>query len=160
ANPELGHAGTGSGVLTSGNGGLSWSDASNGALDGVSVTCTAIDPTTPSGVLIGTRGGVLESTDGGASWSSRLKSALAIYNVVFGSQHTVYAADFDDVTYYAPLAPSTLYTSTDKGRTWISVPTSFTIVPGTLVADPSQPSTLYTGNGSQVLRSIDGGLTW
>ncbi|HEX7252636.1 MAG TPA: sialidase family protein [Thermoanaerobaculia bacterium] len=165
-NADVVYAGTGSGVLRSGNGGLTWSDPSNGALDGVVVRCVAIDPETSS-VHLGTPSGILASTDGGATWSNRL-AAKAIYNIVFGSAHTAYAADFDDVTYYATPRPSTLYKSPDEGNTWQGGQALFNIVPGTLLVDPTQPATLYaaaiTGPAYReqtfVHKSVDGGLTW
>jgi len=55
-----------------------------------------------------------------------------------------------------------MYSSNDGGATWNQGPTPFTIVPGTLVADPTQPSTLYVGTYYQegLRKSTDGGLTW
>jgi photosystem II stability/assembly factor-like uncharacterized protein len=158
--------GTASGLLKSENGGLSWSDPSNGLLEGLFVNCVAIDPQTSS-VNVGTSDGILASTDGGATWSPRLASRN-IYNIVFGSQHTAYASDFDSETYYVSgEIPSNLYKSPDEGDTWNGGQIPFNIGQSTLVVDPTQPSTLYGVtytaryyDNSVVQKSVDGGLTW
>ena len=149
------------GVFKSSNGGLSWTDPSNGELDGVNVHSLAIDPVTPSSLYAGTASGILKSTDGGASWSDRL-TAGAIYNLIFASQKsTIYAADFDDVGYYP--APSAVYKSTDEGETWSGSAAYFAIAPGSLVIDPTQTFTLYAaaeGYYGGVHKSVDSGSTW
>ena len=158
------YAGTTSGVFMSRDGGFSWSDPSNGALDGVNVHCLAIDPVSPTNVYAGTANGIAASNDGGANWSNRLTTSHAIYNLVFGSQHTAYAADFDDVSYYP--VRSTFYRSSDDAATWTSSQPNFSIHPGSLVIAPTQSSTLYTGSyegssfNTEVRKSIDGGSTW
>jgi photosystem II stability/assembly factor-like uncharacterized protein len=166
-NSDVVYVGTDSGVLRSGNGGISWSDPSNGALGRVNVHCVAIDPETSS-VHLGRATGILASTDGGATWSNRL-SASAIYNIVFGSAHTSYAADYDDSSYYySTPSPSTLYKSSNEGDAWAGAKAPFNIVPGTLLVDPTQPSTLYavaytgpTYRATSVFhKSVDGGSTW
>src|SRR5215471_8088025 len=151
-------AATALGVWKTENGGLSWSDPTNGALKSANVHSLAVNPSAAS-VYAGTANGILGSTDGGLSWSNRL-AANAIYSIVFASPTTAYAADYDDVSYYP--GPSTMYSSNDGGATWNQGPTPFTIVPGTLVADPTQPSTLYVGTYYQegLRKSTDGGLTW
>jgi len=169
-NPGVVYAGTsrsgifkssnGSGIFKSSNGGLSWSDPSSGRLDGISVHSLAIDPQAPSSVYAGTPSGVLKSTDGGATWSDK-RLAGAIYNLVFPSQKsTIYAADFDDVSYYP--APSAVYRSTDDGETWSQSAGGFSIGPGTLVVDPAQPSTLYAAAWDYygIYKSVDAGSTW
>ena len=160
--PDVVYAGTEKGVFKSSNGGLSWSDPSNGQLDGTNVHCLAIDPLTPSNVYAGTGRGVLKSTNGGAAWSDT-RTAGKIYNLIFGSQKsTIYAADFDDVgSYYPPLAPSAVYKSTDGGEAWSWVTPGFSISPRTLVIDPTEPSTLYAGTYfGGIYKSVDGGSTW
>src|SRR5215471_9105105 len=159
-NSDVVFAATTTGVFKTENGGLYWSDPSNGALDGVNVHPVAIDPLQPSTVYAGSKNGILASTNDGSSWSNRFTAALAIYNIVFTSEVTAYAADFDDVSYYP--GPSALYTSSDRGMTWNSGPHVFTMIPGTLVVDPKQPTTLYVGTyeGGGFRKSTDGGSTW
>jgi hypothetical protein len=166
SNPDVVWAGTSSGVLRSGNGGLTWNDPSGGTLQGV-VHCVAIDAETSS-VHLGTGSGIVASIDGGKSWEPRL-AAHAIYNIVFGSEHTAYAADLGEAGYYYYPAPSTLYKSTDDRASWSGSAStfSFSIMPGTLVVDPSQPLTLLAGTWGGhwgdtlvVQKSVDGGLTW
>jgi photosystem II stability/assembly factor-like uncharacterized protein len=163
-DPTVVYAGTQKGVFKSSNGGLSWNDPSNGQLEGTNVHCLAIDPLTPSSVFAGTGRGVLKSANGGATWSDT-RTAGAIYNLIFGSEKsTIYAADFDDVGYYP--APSVVYKSTDGGEVWSRVAAGFSIVPGALVIDPTEPSTLYAGNstgdfgGAHIYKSVDGGSNW
>src|SRR6266511_2977520 len=159
-DPAVVYAASRRAVFKSGNGGLSWTDPSYGELDGVNVHSLAIDPVTPASLYAGTASGILKSTDGGASWSDRL-AAGAIYNLIFGSQRsTIYAADFDDVGYYP--APSAVYKSTDHGETWSGSATDVTIVPGSLVIDPTQPSTLYAAvyYFGGVYKSADSVSTW
>ncbi len=158
--PNVVYAGTQKGVFKSSNGGLSWSDPSNGALDGTNVHCLAIDPLTPTNVYAGTGRGVLKSTNGGATWSDT-RTAGAIYNLIFGSERsTIYAADFDDSGGYP--APSAVYKSTDGGEAWSRVAAGFSISPRTLVIDPTEPSTLYAGTPDfgGIYKSVDGGSTW
>ena len=155
-NSDFVYAPTDSGLFKSGDGGLSWKNL----LRDVNVHCVAIDPETAS-VQVGTANGILASTDGGASWSSRL-AAHAIETLVFGPQHTTYAADFDYPN------PSTLYKSADDGTTWTAVALPFPMLPGSLVIDPTRPSTLYAGISPaefattffHVTKSLDGGVTW
>ncbi len=154
------YASTRRGVFKSSDGGASWSDPSSGKLDGINIHSLAIDLLTPSSIYVGTSSGVLKSADGGASWRNRL-IAGAIYNLIFGSQKsTIYAADFDDVGYYP--APSSVYKSTDDGETWSRSASGFSIVPGTLVIDPTQPSTVYATSYDYegVQKSVDAGSTW
>jgi hypothetical protein len=159
-DPAVVYAGTlERGVLKSRDGGLSWSDPSDGKLDGVHIHSLAIDPLTPSSVYAGTSSDVFKSSDGGASWSDSL-IAGRIYNLIFGSQKsTIYAADFDDESYYP--GPSSVYKSPDAGGTWSRIASALSINPGTLVADPTRPSTLYAGDyEGGVYKSVDGGSTW
>src|SRR6266545_4164603 len=160
-DPAVVYAASLRGVFKSGNGGLSWTDPSNGELDGVNVHSLAIDPVKPSSLYAGTASGILKSTDGGASWSDRLTSG-AIYNLIFASQKsTIYAADFDDVGYYP--APSAVYKSTDEGETWSGSAAYFAIAPGSLVIDPTQTFTLYAAAAVTYLgvhKSVDAGSTW
>jgi hypothetical protein len=164
-NPDVVYVATPSGVLTTGNGGLSWSDPSSGALEGVQVHCLAIDPERPVNVYAGTSSGIFASSAAGASWTNRA-TAHGIYNIVFGSQHTVYAAELDDSNYYYP-GPSPLHRSTDDGKTWSTVALPFVILPRTLAVDPANPSNLYAGtwtggwgNPGVMSKSVDGGSTW
>src|SRR6266542_3435657 len=71
-DPAVVYAASRKGVFKSSNGGLSWTDPSNGELDGVNVHSLAVDPLTTSNVYVGTAKGILKSTDGGARWNSKL----------------------------------------------------------------------------------------
>ena len=79
ANPSVVYAGTNQGVYRSADGGQSWT-ARNGGLGGYGdlvVSGLAMDPTTPTTLVIGTWGlGLLKTTDSGANWS-RLADPLA-----------------------------------------------------------------------------------
>jgi photosystem II stability/assembly factor-like uncharacterized protein len=166
-NPNVVYAGTSSGLFKSFNGGSSWSNSSLGALEG-GVGSLAVDPLNSSHIFAGTaegnfisKGAVFESNDGGGTWTSRL-TAKKIYNLVFDSQHTIYAADYDNASYYYSPAISFIYKSSDGGTTWNGQSTGFHVSRGTLVIDPRTPSTLYFGDtrGAGILKSLDGGSHW
>ena len=126
----------------------------------------AIDPTAASTLYVsgesqpGSTVGVWKSVDGGASWTPSFQGLSGLFVSSFAIN---------------PLAPATLYaqvdlgpllTSVDGGATW-SAAGGLSGGIGSLVQDPSTPSTLYAVGsacgGSQALglcRSLDGGTTW
>jgi photosystem II stability/assembly factor-like uncharacterized protein len=168
-SPNVVYAGSLDRVFTSFNDGMSWSNSST-VVEGVNaVTSLAIDPGTPSNIFAGTSshkpdhtsGAVFESTDRGATWTSRL-TAQGIYNLVFDSQHAIYAADYDDASYYYFPKNSSIYKSVDGGKTWSGQTTGFHVSPGTLMIDPRAPSTLYfaESRGGGIRKSVDGGSHW
>lgn len=161
-DPRVVYAGgPGSSVFKSADGGIEWDDLSTGKLDGVNVHALSVDPGSSSTLFVGTARGVVKSTDGGSTFRASL-AASAIYNLIFASQSsTVYAADFDDVSYYPN--PSTVYASTDDGETWTRKTAAFPILPGSLIVHPTQPSLLYAAAVDDfwaAYKSVDAGSTW
>ena len=160
-DPRVLYAAGGTRVFKSADAGLDWDELSAGKLGDVDVHSLAVDPKSSSTLYAGTARGIAKSTDGGSTFRATLASA-AIYNLIFASQKSViYAADFDDVSYYPN--PSNVYASTDDGETWTKKPVPISIVPGSLIVDPTQPSALYAAAYDDfwgIYGSLDGGTTW
>ena len=155
-NPDVVYAGGANGVFKTRSGGGSW----NGALNAIGVHVLGIDPSNPSNIYAGTPGGVAKSVDGGASWSNQVLAG-AIYSLAFGPAKTIYAIDFDDVSYYP--GPSSVYKSADDGATWTQTAAgNQTFIPRTLSVDPKNPTILYVASayGGGIYKSSDGGSTW
>jgi photosystem II stability/assembly factor-like uncharacterized protein len=138
-------------ILNSPDGGLTWTPASAGVEPSTSDLAAG-----SAGVLyIGTYGGgVFRSLDAGAHWSPA--------NAGLSADALAYAK-----VAIAPSDPSLVYASTsagvfrsaDGGSTWSS--TGATLVQGSLAIDPTDPSRLYySGQHDEVLKSVDGGLSW
>ncbi|HEV3076086.1 MAG TPA: hypothetical protein VHB47_16825 [Thermoanaerobaculia bacterium] len=164
STPRILYAATDGGLYKSSDAGARWTPV-QGPWD-PPIFSLAIDPTAASTLYVsassqpGSTVGVWKSVDGGASWAPSFQG-------LDGLGISSFAID--------PLAPATLYaqidlgpllTSVDGGATW-SAASGLTGGIGSLVQDPSTPSTLYaTGSacgGSPALglcRSLDGGTTW
>ena len=148
-------------VERSQNGGLSWTDASNG-LPGSGVEeeglawSLIINPQNTNILYVGTGQGVFKSTNGGNSWSL---ASNGLTNLIVGSL----AID--------PQNPNTLYAGTregvfksiDGGDNWVPKNTVFPIGQQPVLSmaiNPENPSTIYAGTYSGVYQSEDGGDSW
>ena len=187
-NPALYYVGAaGGGVWKTTNAGTSWTPVFDRE-DVASIGAVAIDPQNDDAVWVGTGegnprndvtqgDGVYRTTDGGKHWSHVLPLRNALISAIVvdprDSKGVVVAVLGDP---FADNADRGIYRTADGGTTWSKVlylgPSSGA---SDLVADPSDPYTLYagmwqyrrTGWSSQsggsadgLFRSTDGGATW
>ena len=150
------------GLFKSTDGGSNWTPV-NGTSS--SVNSIVFDPSTSSTMYLGTGSGVLKSTNSGSTWISQNNfgipgtpnvRALAIDST---TPLTLYAGTFSDG----------LFKSTNGGGVWTAMnngmgggdPTNVS----TIVIDPANPATIYTGHGSTsgaggINQSTNGGTSW
>jgi photosystem II stability/assembly factor-like uncharacterized protein len=137
------------------------------ACDGMFVEChvraIAIHPREPNILYLGTEQGLFRSDDGAGQWK-RVESPLngrQIWSILL-NRH-------DPDTIVVGTCPSRLFLSKDAGRSWIEprveiqqeCPRIMHTRVTTLIADPTQPQTLWAGIEIDGLRrSGDGGSTW
>jgi photosystem II stability/assembly factor-like uncharacterized protein len=142
----------GGGVAKSTDGGTNWTSV----LFPSGVLAIAIDPLDPTKLVAGTEqvpgwmgpdpyGDVFTSADGGVTWNPS--------QMWWGSVYLAAA--------HAP--PSTIYVVTSSGA-FVNLSTGTVGYPpnavGALAVDPSNPATVYVGNGNWVYRSTDAGFRW
>jgi photosystem II stability/assembly factor-like uncharacterized protein len=137
------------------------------ACDGMFVEChvraLVVHPHDPRTLYLGSELGLFKSTDGAGSWS-RVESpvnGLQVWSILL-SPHS------PDLLFVGT-CPSRLFRSADGGRTWTEPPVHMVqecprIMHSrltTLIADPTEPETIWAGVEIGGLhRSRDGGLTW
>jgi photosystem II stability/assembly factor-like uncharacterized protein len=178
-NPNAVYAGTaGDGVLRSGDGGLTWTAAGDGPIQGKVLYDLAVDPSNSQTIYAAGRaahldgttsgdwgGGVFKSLDGGTTWG-QMNEGLP--------EGWVYALAVD------PLQPSTLYAGThsmgvfkslDGGMTWApkndglvttNHPSPDNLRIRSIAIDPRNPQNLTIGvwGGSGVFESDSAAETW
>jgi photosystem II stability/assembly factor-like uncharacterized protein len=164
STPRTLYAATNGGLYKSSDGGASW--AAVPGLGNAPIFSLAIDPTAVSTLYAaaveqpGSTVGVWKTVDAGASWVPSFQG-LSELGVASFAINPLAAT-----TLYAQAGVGLLLTSVNGGATW-SPASGLTGGIGSLVQDPSTPSTLYAAGsmcgGSQALglcRSLDGGTTW
>ena len=172
--PTTIYAGSGgSGVFKSSDGGGSWRSMNAGLSDVATsdITALVIDPQTPTTLYLGWVGGpygvpsgVCKSSDAGNSWiaintglpDSRVVQALAI---ALSAPATLYLN-----LRYAGAPDIGVYKTTDGGKTWNLIAQN-SDVGSVLGVDPRTPDIVYASGvpsreGSGILKSVDGGITW
>jgi photosystem II stability/assembly factor-like uncharacterized protein len=142
-------------LVTSTDGGASWTTATDPNLAAAAITIGTItpDPQEPGTLYLGTSNGILKTTDGGGHWNFANSDLKAI------AQFSQVLIDPENGTLLAHAASGS-FRSTDGGATWsISAPPL-----GLLVGDPQTPHTLYAlvsqGGSSALFRSWDFGESW
>jgi photosystem II stability/assembly factor-like uncharacterized protein len=139
-------------VLTSPDGGGTWSDLNVPADD---VWSLAVDPTSPGTVYAGTYGGlVFRTTDGGAHWASASDGPQA------SSVNVIATAASAPTTLYAG-AHNGVFRSSDGAQTWTHPALGVRdvgVYP--LAVDPTASSTIYAAVGRIVMKTTDGGAHW
>ncbi len=162
SSPSTVYAATAGGIFRSVNAGGNWAAVGPQAVGARGAAYSVgIDPVAPATVYAGTAEGVFQSDDRGASWNGS-HLAAAIYSLAFSRQSpsTIFGADYQASYYYYSSPTSSLYKSTDRGATWKSSSPGFSVWPGTLAVDPTNPSVLYAGGDSGLSKSEDSGSTW
>ena len=179
----------GGGVWKTDDGGLEWSNVSDGYFQMGSVGAVAVSESDPNVVYAGmgesdirpvmtSHGdGVYRSNDAGKTWSNvGLKKSRTISNIVIHPKdhNTLLVGVQGDQ--YKPSSDRGLYHSNDGGKNWKKVLyiNETTGISG-LTMDRNNPRILYAstwdhlrkpwqmrsgGKGSGVYKSIDGGLNW
>lgn len=150
ADPELLYAATAGGLFKSADGGARWEPLPAGSPQ---ASLLAIAPSAPS-VIYAAGNKIFRSGDGGATWQEA-HSGLPV-------------SWFPHVLEVDPRDPNTVYTTwdhlyrtTDGGAHWLPRSTSEPSPFWLLAIDPRQPSTLYAASDrDDLIRSIDGGVTW
>jgi len=93
---------------------------------------------------------VRASTDGGKTWT-----IPAIPEAVFAVAGTAKSS----ATIYAGTT-SSIYKSTDSGKTWAKLAGTGTVLVNALWVDPDTPTTVHAATDQGMIRSLDGGATW
>lgn len=160
SRPQALYAGTTNGLFRSLDGGASWSEADAGLDPTAYVTSVAVDPVHPLTVYVAQSGRIYRSRDGGANWLS-VSSDFRVVKIVLPvrSSGVVYA-----------MSESALYRSNDPNdlSTWkvLTRGLPFSYAPFGLLADPVDPSRLYTlvednaSGAHELFKSVDGGFNW
>jgi photosystem II stability/assembly factor-like uncharacterized protein len=164
AIPHRLYVGTiGEGLFRSTDGGATFSRACNGMFVECHVRALAVHPHGPGTLFLGSEQGLFTSRDGAENWS-RVDSplnGLQIWSILL-VPHT-------PELIVVGTCPSRLFRSDDGGRSWTEP--AVTVVQEcprimhtrvtTLVADPTEPDTLWAGvEIDGIFRSQDRGRTW
>ena len=164
---QSGDSAYGTGILTSTDGGSTWSLSDpGGVFSGTHIAQVAIDPSNSSRMFAATDVGLFVTTNGGASWA---KPAGASYTAVDGVITSVVIDPATPTTIYIGGGAATVAASTDGGVTWAAANTGITAPSsGPLVAlglAASSPSTLYASIGTgtdpaALYKTTDGAGSW
>ncbi len=151
-----------SGLLKSTDGGNNWSPVITAPLTFGTISCIVFDPSTPSTIYLGAGNGAFKSTDGGATWITQ-------NNFGVSGTPNVRAIAIDPtapLTIYAGTFGSGFFKSTNGGSVWTAMNNGMggpspTFI-NTIVIDPANPATIYTGHGSigGINKSTNGATSW
>jgi hypothetical protein len=155
-------------LYRSGDGGRSWTRIASFT----SIQSLLVHPAAPSTLYVGAgegdtvRFGVFKSTDAGLTWT---RSALGLGSF-FDFVTTLAGSPTDPSTVFAGSASGRVYRTDDGGATWSSGSSSLDWAIASLVIDPRDESTLYSGYSTDTsyyyfpfgsfAKSSDGGSTW
>jgi hypothetical protein len=150
--PDLIYAGTGLGLLSSKDQGVTWSVISSEGLPaGASIEALAISPGNKEHLMAGTSVGLFESQNGGVHWERVSNDGLdgQVASVLFldDSGSRVLAAD---------RLSSAIYYSRDGGQTWDRITSpQFESAIFCLARDPVKPSRVFIGTQSDGIFLLD-----
>jgi hypothetical protein len=146
------------------DGGSNWTTVNTGS--GSSIFSIVFDPSTPATMYLGVNNGVLKSTNSGSTWTLQNNFGIPGTPVVRSlaidptAPLTLYAGSFSDG----------LFKSTNGGGVWTAMNNgmggSDPKNVSTIVIDPANPATIYTGHGSTfgsgggINQSTNGGASW
>lgn len=143
-----------------------WTELGPGNIGG-RIRAIAIDPVTPTTMLLGSvAGGIWRTTDGGATWSrvDDLLENLAITAILYtpGTPAVLYAATGEGFGNGDAIRGAGIFKSVNGGLDWFRLPATNTpdfYWVNELAISPDA-STLLAATGSGMWRSTDGGTTW
>jgi photosystem II stability/assembly factor-like uncharacterized protein len=157
-------AGTlGGGLLTSSDGGATWSASTQGFSGDLYISSITVDPTSAATVYAGTAHPydgshserVFKSTNGGAAWTQTSLDASG-FSVDFIAVNPARAAQIiagsHGVVGY--------FQSLDAGKTWSTIASDSNCGGINRFSFDSSGATFYIAGTSGVCRSLDGGKTW
>ncbi len=151
-----------SGLIKSTDGGNTWNPVVTAPLTFGTISCIVFDPSTPSTMYVGAGNGAFKSTDSGVTWVTQNN---------FGVPGTpnVRAIAIDPtapLTIYAGTLGSGFFKSTNGGSVWTAMNNGMggpspTVI-NTIVIDPANPATIFTGHGSTggINKSTNGATSW
>lgn len=148
-------------VVRSRDSGRTWTATSlSNAVEPRLLAASALEPRT---VYAGTSDGVYKTTDEGDTWSRQStglpSSPLEVQALVVGGTPAVlYAATFIPTQNEAN--PYQLFRSNDSAASWAPVKVASNERLMALAVDPQNDQVLFAGRGSNLYRSLDGGVTW
>lgn len=153
----------GEGLFRSTDGGATFVRACDGTFVECHVRALAVDPRAPQTLYMGSELGLFRSTDGALNW-------VQVESPVNGRQvWSVLLLPSDPDVILVGTCPSRLFRSEDGGRTWEEpavrilqdCPRIMHTRVTTLLADPTEPQTVWAGvEIDGLFRSRDAGRTW
>jgi photosystem II stability/assembly factor-like uncharacterized protein len=164
SDPQIAYTGTyGGGVFRSGDGGSSWTAASNGLGNALFVSSLAVDPRDSRIVYAGTIGGLFETTSGGASWTllplriSGYPPSVNLIRIDPTHPRILYA-----------VTNSGIFRTADGGAHWTQRDAGLPAAVTALDLDPDHPGTLYAAVFDsrepslmpRLYKTADGGGSW
>ena len=149
-------------LLSSTDGGTTWSPANTGLISS-DVRVVETGNTSPT-VYAGGTGGVFASQDGGTSWkpAGLTDASINILAVDPRTPTTIYAAGGSrESLRYPSFAPRGVFQSTNGARTWRAINMGLPSLDiHALVINPLTPSTLYVGTDIGIFKTVDSGGNW
>ena len=149
AGGPIGNLGTG--VYKTTNGGASWSPMNSGLPSDLFTTgpaeSLAIDRSNPATLYLGVAfAGIFKTTNAGASWSD---TGFSLPRPDADIPEALVIDPTNPAIVYFVL-PEGVYKTTDGGASWSSVYATGHISIDVLAVDPTNPSTLYAGDGGAI----------
>lgn len=130
---------------------------------GHDVTGFAVDPVEPWRIYCATSAGLFESEDNGWTWVPLYSFPVHSVAVDPFDHDTLYVGASASSTDYASPLPgfvqAAVYRSTDRGQSWNPGGYSYGGAIS-LAADPTTRGRIYAVDGSNLLHSEDGGVSW
>lgn len=160
------YAGGSTGIFRSADGAQTWTHLTLGVRS-VGVSPVAVDPSAPSTIYAaaGLSHVLTKTTDGGSHWAETESAGLSGRYVESLTIDPVFPSTLYALTHAVQGGRSLLYKTTDAGAQWIPASDLWFDLLDPLAIAPTQPSTLYLGDGNGdsgagVLKSTDGGALW
>jgi len=152
ADPDVLYAGAdGEGVFRTADGGGSWQEKNRGLID-KTIRALAIDPRDSSRLYAATWHGVYLSEDRGEHWAP-----TSLYDVDVAA--LAIAPSNPDVL-YAATNPRGVWSSRDRGRTWVQGEKVLAETLMSIAVDLSDANVVFAGTKAGVFRSTDGARTF